>query len=166
MALEALSQSGRNELDPESKHDLQEDDTSNRSPKRIKRVHSRPSLGNSKKDNNKGKERGVGNEKEDSLSVADIDPIAFDEGLDGGLDASLLTPDNNDEAIAEYTKSGKYRKSMYVEAFNLALDTVLQDELHLFSDAEQEVFAKYRSLEYEPQFLYVNRDQLPQYHIC
>lgn len=69
---------------------------------------------------------------------------------DGRLDHT----DPNDEAVKEHTRTGKYNSSIYVDAFNLALNTVLQDELHLFSYAEQEVFAKYRSLEYEPQFLY------------
>lgn len=51
--------------------------------------------------------------------------------------------------------TGTYTSSIYVDAFNLALDTVLSDESYLFSDDEAEVFAKFRSLDYEAQHLYV-----------
>lgn len=123
-----------------------EDAVESRALKRVKRTHSRSSPGNKNKENEINVEE---SENEDSQSSASITV----DDLDGGLDDVLL-PDLNDEAAREYTRTEKYKSSMYVDAFNLALDTVLQDELHLFSDAEQEVFAKYRSLEYEPQFLY------------
>ncbi|CAN8098593.1 unnamed protein product [Discula destructiva] len=47
------------------------------------------------------------------------------------------------------------RSSIYVDAFNLALDTVLEDESHLFHDKEKAVFDEWRRLEYEAQYLYV-----------
>lgn len=47
------------------------------------------------------------------------------------------------------------KTSIYVDAFNLALDTVLQDESHLFDDAEHAVFRQWRHLSYEGQYLYV-----------
>ena len=46
-----------------------------------------------------------------------------------------------------------YTSSIYVDAFNLVLDTVLADEAYLFSSPEAEAFAKYRSLDYEAQHL-------------
>lgn len=46
------------------------------------------------------------------------------------------------------------QSSLYVDAFNLALDTVLDDETHLFDDKEKQVFEQWRSLSYEAQFLY------------
>lgn len=49
----------------------------------------------------------------------------------------------------------KGRSSIYVDAFNLALDTVLDEESHLFDDKEKEVFHQWRELEYEAQFMYV-----------
>lgn len=73
---------------------------------------------------------------------------------DEGLGASLPIIDAFGEVVQEYEVSAKYNQSMYVDAFNLALDTVLKDESHLFSEAETEVFAKYRSLDYEAQNLY------------
>jgi Fanconi-associated nuclease 1 len=46
-----------------------------------------------------------------------------------------------------------YSSSVYVDAFNLALDTMLEDEAHLFSWRERGVFACWRGLEYEAQHL-------------
>ncbi|KAK5632907.1 hypothetical protein RRF57_008621 [Xylaria bambusicola] len=45
--------------------------------------------------------------------------------------------------------------SLYVDAFNLALDTVLDEEAHLFDRKEKRVFDEWKSLDYEAQFLYV-----------
>ncbi|KAI1006929.1 Fanconi-associated nuclease 1 [Podosphaera aphanis] len=47
----------------------------------------------------------------------------------------------------------KGQSSIYVDAFNLALGTVLDDEIHLFDSKEQEVFAQWKQLEYESQYL-------------
>jgi hypothetical protein len=47
------------------------------------------------------------------------------------------------------------RSSIYVDAFNLALDTVLKGERHLFSNTEEEVFDRWKSLDYEAQYLLV-----------
>ena len=41
-----------------------------------------------------------------------------------------------------------------MDAFNLALETVLEDESHLFNEAELAVFAFWRELSYEAQYLY------------
>ncbi|CAK7271917.1 hypothetical protein SEPCBS119000_004852 [Sporothrix epigloea] len=48
-----------------------------------------------------------------------------------------------------------YRSSIYVDAFNIALDTVLEQEGHLFSEKERAVFSAWRGLDYEAQYLYV-----------
>ncbi|KKY23625.1 putative coiled-coil domain-containing protein mtmr15 [Diplodia seriata] len=50
----------------------------------------------------------------------------------------------------------KGRSSIYVDAFNLALDTVLEEERHLFDEVEMEVFSQWRALEYEAQYLYAH----------
>lgn len=47
------------------------------------------------------------------------------------------------------------KSSIYVDAFNLALYTVLDDESHLFDAAEHAVFEAWRALDYEAQYLYV-----------
>lgn len=132
-----LSQPNPNRLEPDRKQDPQEA-AGSRALKRVKRSHSHPPPGS----RSKGKEINA-QESENE------DPTSID--LDDGLNAA---PNDIDGIAREYARTGKYKRSMYVDAFNLALDIVLQDELQLFSDDEQEVFAKYRSLEYEPQFLY------------
>jgi Fanconi-associated nuclease 1 len=45
------------------------------------------------------------------------------------------------------------KSSIYVDAFNLALETVLEDESHLFDEAEMAVFDQWRGLSYEGQYL-------------
>ncbi|CAK1363109.1 unnamed protein product [Cercospora beticola] len=47
------------------------------------------------------------------------------------------------------------KTSIYVDAFNLALETVLEEESHLFDEAEHAVFKQWRDLTYEAQYLYV-----------
>ncbi|ETI26213.1 hypothetical protein G647_02990 [Cladophialophora carrionii CBS 160.54] len=47
------------------------------------------------------------------------------------------------------------RSSIYMDAFNLALDTVLEEERHLFNEAELDLFRQWRALDYEVQYLYV-----------
>ncbi|KAI9720452.1 MAG: hypothetical protein M1812_002958 [Candelaria pacifica] len=49
----------------------------------------------------------------------------------------------------------KGKSSIYVDAFNLALETVLEDEQHLFDEAEMGLFTCWRNLDYEAQYLYV-----------
>lgn len=45
------------------------------------------------------------------------------------------------------------KSSIYVDAFHLALDTVLKDEKHLFDDAELTLFQQWQSSSYEAQYL-------------
>jgi len=52
--------------------------------------------------------------------------------------------------------------SIYVDAFNLALDTVLEDELHLFNNKEKHVFEQWRSLTYDAQYLSVAQENISQ----
>lgn len=52
-------------------------------------------------------------------------------------------------------KWAKGKSSIYVDAFNLALETVLDEESHLFDEAEHSVFQQWRDLTYEAQYLYV-----------
>lgn len=90
------------------------------------------------------------------------------------LESSLPAVQSDNEAIEEYESShtaeydekrglherlqdGKWQKgknSIYVDAFNLALETVLSEEAHLFDEAEMEVFRQWRGLSYEAQYLY------------
>ncbi|KAI1096136.1 VRR-NUC domain-containing protein [Rostrohypoxylon terebratum] len=47
------------------------------------------------------------------------------------------------------------KTSLYVDAFNLALSTVLDEEAHLFNEEETFIFDQWNRLSYEAQFLYV-----------
>ncbi|KAI9874494.1 MAG: hypothetical protein M1830_009685 [Pleopsidium flavum] len=91
------------------------------------------------------------------------------------LESALPPVKTDKEAIAEYEafraaeegvpldahgrlsqrKWIKGKSSIYVDAFNLALDTVLEDEAHLFDEAEMGVFEQWGQLSYEAQYLYV-----------
>lgn len=91
------------------------------------------------------------------------------------LESALPSVQTDKEAIADYeamraaeTQSSinlterlnlrswnKGKSSIYVDAFNLALETVLGDEAHLFDEAETEVFNQWQSLDYETQYMFV-----------
>lgn len=47
----------------------------------------------------------------------------------------------------------KGKSSLYVDAFNLALSTVLDDERHLFDGNERTLFDNWANLSYEAQYL-------------
>src|SRR5436190_14532284 len=87
--------------------------------------------------------------------------------------------ESDQEAIAEYESTrfraedtvghGKFslekgswpqgRSSIYVDAFNFALDAVLDDESHLFSEIEHAVFDHWRALSYDAKYLSVALSQ-------
>ncbi|KAJ5317352.1 hypothetical protein PENANT_c034G04794 [Penicillium antarcticum] len=88
------------------------------------------------------------------------------------LETSLPAIKTDEDAIEEYETSKddaepglhvrlrdgvwqRGKSSIYVDAFNLALGTVLDEESHLFDEAEMEIFRHWRELSYESQYLYV-----------
>ncbi|KAL4792795.1 VRR-NUC domain-containing protein [Aspergillus venezuelensis] len=86
--------------------------------------------------------------------------IATDEQAIEEYESSQKAKDDEDKELSlqERMRDGKWRKgksSIYVDAFNLALDTVLDEEAHLFSEVEKEMFRHWRALSYESQYLYV-----------
>ena len=81
----------------------------------------------------------------------DKEAIAEYEATRAAEEASA--PDLNGRLGQRKWVQGK--SSIYVDAFNLALETVLEDESHLFDEAETAVFEHWRSLSYEAQYLYV-----------
>lgn len=119
--------------------------------------------------------------RQHQIEIADSE--ADDDDKDGGapitgsqtdLEISLPPIKTDKEAIEEYEayKAGEAaelslqgrldkrswtrgRSSIYVDAFNLALETVLDEEAHLFDDAEKALFTHWRELGYESQYLYV-----------
>ncbi|OJJ99732.1 hypothetical protein ASPACDRAFT_1901137 [Aspergillus aculeatus ATCC 16872] len=120
-----------------------------------------------------------------TLDRADSYPIIAESGIDHEndfpvsnsqteLESSLPAVQDDSQAIEEYEaarlasqdepdlhqrlQDGKWRKgrsSIYVDAFNLALVTVLDEEAHLFDEVEMEVFKQWQELDYEAQYLYV-----------
>jgi Fanconi-associated nuclease 1 len=64
----------------------------------------------------------------------------------------------DDDGTVDQTKPAfvRYKSSIYVDAFNLALDTVLDEESHLFDEKEMDVFRQWRELDYEAQYLWVS----------
>ncbi|KAI9679891.1 MAG: hypothetical protein M1817_004906 [Caeruleum heppii] len=91
------------------------------------------------------------------------------------LESALVQVRTDKEAIEEYEASRaaehasnlglkerlgqrtwvKGKSSIYVDAFNLALETVLEEEAHLFDEPELALFDHWRALAYEAQYLYV-----------
>ncbi|KAL4992781.1 VRR-NUC domain-containing protein [Aspergillus falconensis] len=102
-----------------------------------------------------GANPGSQTELESALPPVEADTQAIEE-----YESLQISGDWEEEELSlqERMRSGKWRKgksSIYVDAFNLALDTVLAEEAHLFSEAEKEVFRHWRQLSYESQYLYV-----------
>lgn len=75
------------------------------------------------------------------------------------LESALLPVKSDQEAMEQYEafkasqEEIRGKSSLYVDAFNLALDTVLEEESHLFDEAEMKVFSTWRELDYEAQYL-------------
>ncbi|KAL9129403.1 MAG: hypothetical protein Q9217_002134 [Psora testacea] len=88
------------------------------------------------------------------------------------LESALVPVKTDKEAIREYEatraavaagldlqgrlgqrKGMPGKSSIYVDAFNLALETVLEEEAHLFDNTERAVFEHWKDLSYEGQYL-------------
>ena len=108
----------------------------------------------------------------DSEAGSDDEDVFPDTVHKTDLESALPPVKTDKEAIAEYeaTRAAESedldlrgrlgqrkwvhgRSSIYVDAFNLALETVLEDESHLFDEAEMSVFEQWRDLSYEGQYL-------------
>jgi Fanconi-associated nuclease 1 len=106
----------------------------------------------------------------ESIDHVELAPADHEQHKATDLEIALPPIDTDKDAIKAYeaTRAAEYsesqedqpkwipgQRSIYVDAFNLALDTVLEDESHLFDDAEKKVFDTWRELNYEAQYLYV-----------
>jgi len=100
----------------------------------------------------------------DTADGSDTPEIEAEPHLPTELESALPPVKTDKEAIAEYEtlrysnhhgKDRNWVSSIYVDAFNLALDTVLGDESHLFNESEMGVFRVWRDLDYETQYLSV-----------
>lgn len=100
-----------------------------------------------------------------------LPPIASEEEALAEYEAFRSTQNTRDDGNEEAHKPKweRGRSSIYVDAFNLALDTVLEDETHLFDEKEQAVFDAWKSLDYEAQYLLVFitlRRPVPVVYLC
>ncbi|KAF3046469.1 hypothetical protein E8E12_009847 [Didymella heteroderae] len=108
---------------------------------------------------------------EDEVTVIDEEPPDIKTDLESALppietgqeaieayEAFKASQEDKPDGAEERLKDRSWtrgKSSLYVDAFNLALDTVLDEESHLFDEAEAEVFRVWRDLNYEAQYLYV-----------
>lgn len=76
------------------------------------------------------------------------DPPVLDESLGDAVDESVSDAEAKSRDVVQ-----KYHSSYYVDAFNMALDAVLETEAHLFNEKEKAVFNAWRHLDYEAQYL-------------
>jgi fanconi-associated nuclease 1 len=98
---------------------------------------------------------------ESSLPAVSLDQEAIEE-YEAMRASQLSQPsqgDREDKGDASSRMDSRQwvrgKSSIYVDAFNLALDTVLDEETHLFDDVEKHVFAQWRNMSYEAQYLLV-----------
>ncbi|TQB69452.1 hypothetical protein MPDQ_001855 [Monascus purpureus] len=100
-----------------------------------------------------GNEESSQTELENSLPDIGMEKYAIEH-----YGAAYLEEQVDEQSLDQIIRAGRWRKgrsSVYVDAFNLALETVLAEEAHLFDEAEIQVFRQWRSLSYEAQYLYV-----------
>jgi Fanconi-associated nuclease 1 len=114
-------------------------------------------------------------QEEDDFDDDSDEHVRFSDQRPTELESALAPVKTDKEAIKEYelmraaggvivtnlkerldTRNWtKGRSSIYVDAFNLALETVFEDEAHLFDEVEIEVFNQWKALDYDAQYLSV-----------
>jgi Fanconi-associated nuclease 1 len=144
--------------------------------KRVKRLHSTDSS-LSREDEGRDEQSELQDSPAQRKEIADSeDETDQDEIVSRSqqtdLESALAPVKTDKEAIADYEaaraaevgeidlqgrlsqrKWVQGKSSIYVDAFNLALETVLEDEAHLFNEAEMAVFEDWKGLSYEGQYL-------------
>lgn len=99
----------------------------------------------------------VEEEKERKTDLESALPaVNVDEETIEAYEAFKASQEDNAENAGERLEKRQWirgKSSLYVDAFNLALDTVLDEESHLFDEAEVELFRIWRELGYEVQYL-------------
>ena len=150
-----------------------DDDFATPPPKRLKRDIT--DFVTKKESPKKSPQKSRRHEIPDSDADSDNEVVHTDESTNDkrtDLETALPSIQSDKEAIEAYeasraagelglagrlaeSKWERGKSSIYVDAFNLALETVLDDESHLFDEAEHAVFQQWRDLSYEAQYLYV-----------
>lgn len=88
---------------------------------------------------------------ESTLPPVKTDKQAIDD-YEATTAAETVGGSNSEDQVGQW-KWTRGRSSIYVDAFNLALETVLEEEDHLFDEAENAVFKHWKALSYEAQYL-------------
>ncbi|KAL7629255.1 hypothetical protein AAE478_000775 [Parahypoxylon ruwenzoriense] len=92
---------------------------------------------------------------ESSLPEVKSDEEALEEYENFKASQEDGTPEDTASSRLNSRKWVKGKTSLYVDAFNLALNTVLDEESHLFDEKEMYIFDQWKGLTYEAQYLYV-----------
>jgi len=182
MALQVNSPSMHNRLlgkkiphPPSTKFD--DEDFPSPSPKRLKRMFDSPSKKTPERQGSKARPSphharteipDSDDDEDNEMGGVELPPNATTQ-----LETALPTVQTDQGAIEAYEafKAGEEeltlqerldkrtwtrgRSSIYVDAFNLALETVLEEEGNLFDNAETSLFEQWKALSYEAQYLYV-----------
>ncbi|TQV99781.1 fanconi-associated nuclease 1 [Cordyceps javanica] len=89
---------------------------------------------------------------ENALPALQTDEAALEAYEEYKSSQAKVVPETSEKTNPLWIKG---RSSIYVDAFNLALDTVLAEEAKLFDEQELGVFDQWKALDYESQYLYV-----------
>ncbi|PHH88638.1 hypothetical protein CDD83_7281 [Cordyceps sp. RAO-2017] len=167
------SLSARQHKDDDSGLVLSRESVPERPPKRLKREDTADSTSDDSTESSSEHEKGTASDEDDAIGSADT---RRQKTRTTDVENVLPPTQTDDNAIEEYeqmkssqqAEAGeaegggiaparwiKGKSSIYVDAFNLALDTVLDEESQLFNEKEREVFRQWRALDYESQYLYV-----------
>lgn len=115
----------------------------------------REEVPNSDADSNVEVDEGVAPQQPTDLESA-LPPVKADkEAIEEYEAMRMVDQDLPEDLRARLGQSNwvEGKTSIYVDAFNLALETVLEDEKHLFDEKEIDIFEQWRLLEYEAQYL-------------
>ncbi|KAI9642248.1 hypothetical protein NHQ30_009050 [Ciborinia camelliae] len=85
-----------------------------------------------------------------------LPPVDIDKNAIAKYEAMRAEDDNLPDDLKSRLNQRTWtrgKSSIYSDAFNLALETVLEDEGHLFDEKEMEVFKQWRELDYEAQYV-------------
>jgi fanconi-associated nuclease 1 len=135
--------------DGEDSRDISEDEAALRTPNSY-----RDEIPGSEGDEESGDDEKVAPQRLTELEIA-LPPVKTDkEAIDEyeAMRACEQVPEDLKTRLSQQNWT-KGKSSIYVDAFNLALETVLEDEGHLFDEKEMGVFNQWRKLEYEAQYL-------------
>ncbi|CZR50535.1 uncharacterized protein PAC_00408 [Phialocephala subalpina] len=137
--------------DGEDSQDVSDAESVARTPSRF-----RDEVPDSDEENESGDDGPSASQRPTELEIA-LPPVKTDKDAIDEYEAMRAAEDDPEDLRSRLSQRSwaKGKSSIYVDAFNLALETVLEDEGHLFDEKEIEVFNQWRELEYEAQYLYV-----------